>query len=325
MHFSFFSLDREKVSCMNILFHILLDIIFPIFLLIGAGTVLQRLIKLDLSTLSTLTVYFLLPAVCFVNIYESKMSIGLISQTLVFLIVFNIFLILTSVLITKGNRFDRKLAATFKNSIVLSNSGNYGLPVSELVFAASPAGMSIQIIVSIFQNLLTFTYGFFNSVSAQSSGSDIIRKIIRLPVIYALLLAILLKYLHIEIPIFLWQPIENSSNAFLAVALVTLGAQVAYLKITRISKPIVWIVIGRLIISPLVGLLVIFCLGLTGITAQALFIASSFPTSRNSALLALEYDNYPEYASQAVLLTTILSSITVAVVVYISKILFGNG
>ncbi|WP_419888221.1 AEC family transporter [Neobacillus niacini] len=310
---------------MNILFHILLDIIFPIFLLIGAGALLQRKIRLDLSTLSTLTVYFLLPAVCFVNIYESKMSSELIGQTLIFLILFNVLLILTSMVIAKANRFDRKLSSTFKNSMVLSNSGNYGLPVSELVFAVNPAGMSIQIIISIFQNLLTFTYGFFNSVSAQSSGRDIIRKIIRLPVIYALLLAILLKWLHIQIPPFLWKPIENSSNAFLAVALVTLGAQVAFLKITRISKPIVWIVIGRLIISPIVGLVVIYSLGLTGITAQALFIASSFPTSRNSALLALEYDNYPEYASQAVLLTTVISSITVAVVVFLSKILFGNG
>jgi malate permease and related proteins len=307
---------------MSILYHILLDIIFPIFLLIGAGAVLQRFIRLDLTTLSTLTVYFLLPAVCFVNIYESKMSGELVGQTLVFLLLFNILLILTSMFIAKANRFDRKLTATFKNSMVLSNSGNYGLPVSELVFAANPAGMSIQIIVSIFQNLLTFTYGFFNSVSADSSGREILQKIMRLPVIYALLLAILLKWLHIEIPPFLWKPIENSSNAFLAVALVTLGAQVAFLKITQISTPIVWIVIGRLIISPIVGLLVIYILGLTDITAQALFIASSFPSSRNSALLALEYDNYPEYASQAVLLTTIISSITVAVVVYLSKLLF---
>ncbi|MEH7178493.1 AEC family transporter [Neobacillus vireti] len=307
---------------MSILYHILLDIIFPILVLIGAGALLQHFIRLDLSTLSTLTVYFLLPAVCFVNIYESKMSSGLISQTLLFLLLFNIVLILTSMLIARANRFDRKLSATFKNSMVLSNSGNYGLPVSELVFAANPAGMSIQIIVVIFQNLLTFTYGFFNSVSAQSSGRDILRKIMRLPVIYALLFSILLKYFHIEIPEFIWRPIKNSSNAFLAVALVTLGAQVAFLKITRISRPIVWILIGRLIISPLIGLLVINILGLTGITAQALFIASSFPTSRNSALLALEYNNYPEYASQAVLLTTILSSVTVAVVVYLSKLLF---
>jgi len=307
---------------MNILFHIILDIIFPLFVLIGAGAILQRVIKLDLSTLSTLTVYFLLPAVCFVNIYEGKMSGALITRTLIFLFTFNILLIFVSMVIAKVNKFDRKLTATFKNSMVLSNSGNYGLPVSELVFAGHPAGMSIQIIVSIFQNILTYTWGFFNCVSAHSSGLEILRKIIRLPVIYALLLAILLKCIHVEIPEFLWKPIENSSNAFMAVALVTLGAQVSYLKITKISRTIVWIIIGRLIISPIIGLLVVLMLGLTGITAQALFIASSFPTSRNSSLLALEYDNYPEYASQAVLLTTVLSSFTVAIVVYLSSLLF---
>jgi predicted permease len=56
--------------------------------------------------------------------------------------------------------------------------------------------------------------------------------------------------------------------------------------------------------------------------AQALFIASSYPTSRNSALFALEYNNHPEYAAQSVLLSTLLSSITVAIAVYLSKILF---
>ncbi|KAB7707132.1 AEC family transporter [Bacillus aerolatus] len=307
---------------MEIFYQILLNIIFPLFVLIGAGAGLHRLLKLDLSTLSTITVNFLLPAVCFVNIYESNMSGKLVGQTLLFLLLFNLLLIFISMLLAKANGFDRRLSATFKNSLVLSNSGNYGLPVSELVFSANPAGMSIQIIVSIFQNLLTFTYGFYNSVSAQSSGMAIVKKIMKLPVIYALLLAVLLRWLHIDIPDFLWKPIENTSNAFLAIALVTLGAQVAYLKITRISRPIVWAVLGRLVISPAIALSLIFLLGLSDTTAQALFIASSFPTSRNSALLALEYDNYPEFASQTVLLTTILSSFTVAIVVYLSKILF---
>lgn len=307
---------------MNILFHILLDIIFPIFVLIVAGAILQRTVKLNLSTLSTLTVYFLLPAVCFVNIYQSKLPNAVVSQTLGYLMLFNFILILISMVIAKANKFDRKLSSTFKNSMVLSNSGNYGLPVSEMAFAGNPIAMSIQIIIMIFQNILTFTYGLYNCVSAQSSGMEVLRKIMRLPVIYALLLAVFLKMLHVEIPFYIWKPIENASNAFLAVALVTLGAQVAYLKITHISRPIVWIVIGRLMISPIVGFFVITVLGLKGITAQALFIASSFPTSRNSSLLALEYDNYPEYASQAVLLTTIISSFTVAIVVYLSKILF---
>ena len=315
-------IKERKVSKVAIFYQIVLNVIFPIFVLMGAGVVLHRVLQLNLSTLSTITVNFLLPAVCFVNIYESNMSGKLVGQTLLFLMLFNFFLIVISILLAKVNRFDRQLSATFNNSLVLSNSGNYGLPVSELVFSTNPAGMSIQIIVSIFQNLLTFTYGFYNSVSAQSSGMAIVRRIIKLPVIYALLLAVLLRFLHIDIPEFLWKPIENTSNAFVAIALVTLGAQVAYLKITRFSRPVMWAVLGRLIISPCIALLIIYMLGLSGTIAQALFIASSFPASRNSALLALEYNNYPEIASQVVLLTTILSGMTVAIVIFLSKVLF---
>jgi hypothetical protein len=60
----------------------------------------------------------------------------------------------------------------------------------------------------------------------------------------------------------------------------------------------------RLIISPIIALLIILGLGLEGLTAQALLMASAFPTSRNSALLALEYKNQPEFAAQAVLVST---------------------
>jgi len=78
----------------------------------------------------------------------------------------------------------------------------------------------------------------------------------------------------------------------------------------------------QIIVSPIIGFIVILILNLEGTTAQALFIASSFPISRNSSLFALEYGNHPEYAAQAVLLSTLGSMITVTTVVYLSKILF---
>jgi len=59
-----------------------------------------------------------------------------------------------------------------------------------------------------------------------------------------------------------------------------------------------------------------------GIIAQTLFIASAMPTSVNSSVIAQEYDNYPELAAELVFLSTLLSSITVVVVIYASKLLF---
>ncbi|WNS80279.1 AEC family transporter [Domibacillus sp. DTU_2020_1001157_1_SI_ALB_TIR_016] len=301
---------------------VFLQIILPMFLLIAAGAVLHRKYTLHMPTLSKLTINFFLPMVCFVNIYETELSGKTAGIVFAYLLLFNGLLIMAALLISKLAGFDRKLSSSYQNSGVLSNSGNYGLPVSGLVFAANPLGLSVQIIISIFQNLLTYTWGFYNSVSASAQGEKVLKKVLKLPVLHALVAAVILKAAGVTVPSFLWSPIQNASNAFLAVALLTLGAQCAYMKITSLSKPLVLAVFTRLFLSPAIGLLVITILNVHGTLGQAMFIASSFPTSRNSALLALEYDNYPEFASQAVIVTTILSSVTVAVVIYLAKIWF---
>ncbi|TFE23966.1 AEC family transporter [Cohnella luojiensis] len=305
---------------MDVLFLILLQVIFPVFAMLAAGAVLHRKYRFDMKTLSRLTTSVFMPALAFVNIYESQIAGDLLADLILFLLVQNLGLMVVGNIAARVAGLDRKVASTFKNSVVLNNSGNYGLPVSQLVFAGNPAGMSIQVIVTIFQNLVTHTYGLFNSISVQAKGVKTFVEMVKMPILYALLAGVALKGLGVAIPGFIWKPVENVANAFLAVALFTLGAQVAYLKIRRPSLLLTLTVIGRLLVSPSLALLIITIMGLEGVTAQALFIASSYPCSRNTALFALEYDNDPDYAAEAVLLTTLLSAITVTVVVYLSKI-----
>ncbi|WP_144552228.1 AEC family transporter [Bacillus sp. X1(2014)] len=307
---------------MEVFFLIVLNVILPVFILIGAGVFLHRKFKFDMNTLSKLNTYFLMPCVSFVNIYQNNVGGETLLHILGFLVIQCSSLMIISSLISKVAKFDNGLSSTFKNSVVLNNSGNFGLPVSQLVFQHNPLGASIQIVVMIFQNLLTYTYGLLNSVSADQNGLKAMKEFLKNPVIYAFLLGLFLHMYHINIPTFLWTPINNTSNAFLAVALITLGAQSAYLKISRFSLPLFLSLFGRLILSPTIAFIIILSLKLDGSTAQALFIASSFPTSRNSALFALEYGNHPEYAAQVVLLSTLFSGITVTTVVFLSKILF---
>jgi len=307
---------------MNVFFMIGVNVILPVFILVGAGVLLHRKFRFDMNTLSKLNTFLLMPTVSFVNIYQNHVGGKTLLHIVGFLILQGFCLMFISALISKTAKFDSSLASTFKNSIVLNNSGNFGLPVSQLVFQHSPLGASIQIIVMIFQNLLTYTYGLFNSVSVANSGFKAIKQFLKNPVIYAFLLGLLLHSFDVKIPNFLWTPIENVSDAFLAIALITLGAQSAYIKISRFSLPLILSLFGRLILSPCIALAIIFILKLEGTTAQALFIASSFPTSRNSALFALEYGNHPEYAAQAVLMSTIFSMVTVTTVIFLSSIIF---
>ncbi|HZG73323.1 MAG TPA: AEC family transporter [Chondromyces sp.] len=307
---------------MSIFLSVIVNVISPMFLLVFSGALLHRKFNFNLKTFSQLLIYFLLPIVCFMNIYEADISGDVIWLVLLYLFLFNVVLISISIIISKIFKFDKKLSATFQNSSVLSNSANFGLPVSSLVFVQNPLGLSIQIIVAIAQNILTYTWGFYNSVSASSEGNQVIKKIIKLPILHALIIALIFRFFDIKLPKFLYTPIENASNAFVAIALITLGSQIAYIQIKSISKVVIFSSLYRLFFSPIVGLGIILLLNIEGTIAQALFIASSFPSNRSASLLALEYDNYPEIASSVVVITTLSSCFTVAVVIYLSKLIF---
>ncbi|TSB47300.1 AEC family transporter [Alkalicoccobacillus porphyridii] len=305
------------------LIEITIQVMLPIFVLLIAGALLHRKFSFHLATLSKLLTYFFLPVVVFVNISNSQLDGGLLLEIGGFLIIQFVILALLSWGLVKLLNIDRKLAPTFQNSIVLMNSGNFGLPVSQLVFAGNPLGISIQVIVLMFQNLITYTYGVMVSASTRSTGLwSNLAELIKTPIIYALVLGLIFYQMPWELPAFIQTPMQQVSNGFIALALLVLGAQIAYPSLKQFSFIFFVSIFGRLIAAPLIGLVIIWLMGLDGTVAQGLLIASSFPMSRNSALFALEYDNHPEYAAQAVLISTIASCITVTFFIYLSQALF---
>ena len=126
----------------------------------------------------------------------------------------------------------------------------------------------------------------------------------------------------IQIPNSIFIPLNQLANGFVAIALILLGAQLSNIKLNFFHRVITWALIGRLLMGPLLALAVIYILNIDGIVAQSLFIASSFPTSRNTSTIAMEYQIEPELHAQIVLFSTLFSIITVTVVIYLSYILF---
>lgn len=296
----------------------------PIFILLLLGAVLHRIYDFHLSTLSKLLTGLFLPVVIFTNISAMEVESSVLLDVGAFLIIQFLLLALLAGVCTKLFGMDAKLTAIFKNSVVLMNSGNFGLPVSQLVFASNPLGVSIQIIVLMFQNFLTFTYGIFTSATTQKSGiKENMAPLFKTPTIYALALGLVFYIFNLSLPKSAEQVLNQIAAGFTALALLVLGAQIAYPKLKYLSPVFFFTISLRLVGAPLIALGIIWLLQLEGTIAQALFIASSFPMSRNSALFALEYDNYPEYAAQSVLISTMLGGVTVSIVILLSQIWFG--
>ncbi|AXF58044.1 AEC family transporter [Salicibibacter kimchii] len=286
------------------------------------GVLLQKKFNFQLTPVVKLITYCFMPAAVFLNIYQAEFDYSLLGQLFLYLLLFTAGTILLGNFLAKVLHLKRQESAALKNSISLMNAGNYGLPVSQLIFSANPLGVSIQIIIIVFQNLLTYTYGLYNLISTSKSVVEILKEILRLPIVHALYLGIGFQLLDIPLPTFALVPLEQLANAFFALALFLLGAQLAHISIKSFHRVIVWSLLGRLIAGPMLALLIILLLGIDGVMAQSLLIASALPTSRNTATLALDTQVVPELHAQIVLYSTILSGGTVTFVIYLSMIMF---
>ena len=304
------------------LFTIFKDIILPIFIVMAIGFILQKKFTMDISTLSKLNIYFVVPAFIFVKLYSTQFSASLFGKVLLFFILLVIILYAISTLFTKILGLDRGKKITFTNSTMFFNSGNYGVPVNELAFKGDPFAMSIQVIVLTLQNIFTFSYGIFALQSVNSSKWKAMIGYFKMPVLYAMGAGLICNALNIQVPSVILVPANMIANAMIGLALLTLGAQVARIQFKAALSAVYSSLSIRLIISPIIALFIIWIFRVDGITAQALLIASAMPTSVNSAVIAEEYKSYPEFAAQVVLFSTIISAFTVSFVIYLAGILF---
>lgn len=301
---------------------ILKDIILPIFIMIAIGYIMQLKFRLDLNTLAKLNIYFLVPGFMFVTLYTTEFDGSLFAFIVFFFMLFVLILYIISRLVARFLKLNRDKQTLFSNSVIFYNSGNYGIPVNDLVFQSDPFAMSIQVVAMAFQNIFLFSYGIFSLRSAQTGKLAALLGYFKMPVVYALIAGITFNVLNVSLPDFVFVPANYIADATIGVALVTLGAQVAKIKFVPGMWSVYLSLTIRLVIGPLVALGLIYLFRLEAVTAQALFIASAMPTSVNSAIIAQEYSDYPEFAAQTVLFSTLISAITVTVVIYCSRILF---
>lgn len=319
---------------MEVFLFILSNNIAPLVFIIIAGFVLGKLLELDVKTLSSLIIYALTPAVVFVQTYTAELDISLL-LVLTFAIVAPAVLGAIGFLFSKLRKFDTGVQGTFMNSLMFYNSGNFGLPLVILVFSSAPYivggetpylayATTAQSVVMVVQSITTVTIGFSLASNKGEGMKAVIKHMLSLPVIYVIPLALLLKYaVKYDITtIPLWTGIEYLKNGLVPIALLTLGAQLSHSRFKLANPDALLSNVLRLIGGPVIAFALIKLMGISGVAAQTLMISTSVPTALQTALIAVERDNHPDFASQIVLGSMLLCPITLTFVVYIARMLF---
>lgn len=313
--------------------HIFLYNIIPLFLLILTGILLGRKFTMDIGTLSKIIFYVTMPSYAIVQLYNTEFG----SDQLIVVLFSALLLLLLSVISNGISRLlghQASMRMAFQNSVTYFNAGNIGIPLITLVFSTGrylidgetpwlDMAISIQVVVFIVQNVLTHTISYYNAARAKTSSQNALGIVLRMPMTYIVPLVILLKQIPYDLTqAFFWSALEISSNALIMMSIIALGVQLSRTKLS-LAKRNVWIAaLLRLIGGPLLALLLIELMGISGLMARTLFISSAVPTAVNTALIATENDNEADFASEVVLLTTTLCALSLILVIWLSTVLF---
>lgn len=290
-------------------------VVVPVFVLIGIGALADRLLRLDLDTMSKLNFYIFVPGFVFVTFLQARMPAGEMARVAAYATAHLLILFAASAALFRRTPWAGRWKVLSLSSAAY-NCGNYGLPFALLAFPAHGelVGAIVPVIIMV-QMLLLFTMGVFLFEHEKAGFGRIAGALARVPVLYAIAAALLIRALHWEgsLPVQIAQPLRHISNALIPIALMTVGVQIARCPLSRQIGPLVSVGVFRFLASPLLAVGLVWLLGARGAVAQILIAMSVLPSAVNVYIIAAQYRQDQELASQAVFWTTLLSALSVSI------------
>ncbi len=310
---------------MSLMLNIFLNNIFPLFFMVFLGILLGRAFSLDVFTMGKFNIYIFMPVFIFYQLYTTEIPASLLKVGIFSLILLAVTWLLSLIIIKLGN-YPRSIGNAFLNSVLFFNSGNFGLPLITLIFQGSPwqnQAVTAQIMVLLVQNTCMNTLGFLNADNGRMHWKESLLGVLKMPVIYAVFLAFGLKAFPVRLEsLFFWPTLVYLKGGMIPVALTLLGVQLGKTRFDIRDFRIYSAVLTRLLLVPAAAYLLIRFFGFTGVVAQTLLIGSGLPSAVTTALIALERDNEPEFASKVILASSFFCIFTLVFLITLAGKLF---
>ncbi|MSV35357.1 MAG: AEC family transporter [Bryobacterales bacterium] len=295
---------------MSLLISILLSDILPIFAIASAGFLLARFAAVEVKTVSRVVFYALLPCLAFRMLVAYDQPGTLVGRLMLLAALIMAAMAALGYVAGKGFGLGGKHLRSFLMVVMFSNSGNYGLPVVR--FAFGPEALTDATVFFLTGSVLTYLAASFFAGSHRGRLAGALEKVWRMPSLYGVAAALLVRAAGWQVPQGLLRPVEMLSDSALPVMILVLGMQLE--RAVWPARPgIVMLAVGiSLLVTPFVALGLAALLGITGPARQAAVVLSSMPVAVMTTILALEFEMSPEFATSAVFLSTVLSPLTLA-------------
>ena len=288
----------------------LFEVLFPVFFIVGIGYLLgKKSPNLDTSFITNYAANFGTPALVIFAVLSSGVTYSIFAEYFIYSLIAIILFAIIGILflIPMKKDFIRELPP-----FILPNTGNMGIPIC--LFAYGSLGMGVAAAISSVVILLHFTLNVF-----LANKKFDIKIIIKSPSFYAILFAVLFLYFEIKTPTFVLNTVMLLAYGMIVLILISLGVALTKLKVFSFKSSAISS-IGRVIIGPIIGFILIKIFDLSGFAAGVLLIQSSMPSAILTYLIASMYSpkEIVDNIASMIVVSTLMSLVTVPITVFIA-------
>jgi predicted permease len=288
----------------------LIDVIVPVFFVIGVGYYLgKKNPEINTDFITTFAGNVGTPAMIFYTITTTGVTLSVFTEYFIYALIiiggFSLVGIIFLLLLKKD--FISELPP-----LILPNTGNMGIPIC--LFAYGTAGLGVASAIASVIILLHFTLGVL--LAKKSFSFDILIK--NMP-IYGIIVSVIFLYFEWNVPGYLENTTFLLTYATIFLVLMSLGIALSRLKVVSWTHASILGAV-RVIIGPLIGFGLIKFLNLTGFAAGVLLIQSCMPSAVLTYLVGSMYSERKVVDSVAsvIVTSTVMSFITIPIVVFFS-------
>jgi len=309
---------EAKSMSFNELFTTFANNLLPILLVGLAGYILGKTLTIDSRTIGRIVFYIFSPLLVFnlmvkseLNLKEALTTVGFTSSVIV-------VLGLLAFLLGKLLQLERPHLLAVILTVAFGNTGNYGLPLVK--FAFGDDALAVASLFYVTTTILFNTVGVVIASLGHTGLKTAVSGLFKLPSIYGVVLALLIKGWGVQLPLPISRTIETAANGAIPVMLLLLGLELTRIQWSHSFRALGLGVLAKLLLGPIVGLLLASLFGLQGHARQGNVIEAAMPAAVATTVVATEYQLEPALVTAIVFLGTILSPLTLTpLLVYLAR------
>lgn len=299
-----------------------LDVVEPIavlFIILIIGFLSRRLAVFDdrvVKGLSSLLLKVALPALIIGSLQRSFSPDLLRDGGGVLLMAIPIYLIsgLTALLCGAIPGVGREYAGVVRFGVMFPNAGFMGFPV--LLSILGPEALFLAAIYLVPYNLIIFTVGIVFITMGRPGRKSIGLSVLFSPTVVAVFAGFLFFAFSIRLPGPLAEATRLMGSVTTPLAMIVVGATLAGMKLSDVfgNWRVYLVAVMRLLVMPLLMFFALRGFGLSALLFSMLVLVNAMPVAINGVIFASEFDANPEFAAQAVFVSTLFSALTIPLI-----------